>query len=222
MSKNVLVVAPHPDDELLGCGGTVLKYIDKGFNVAWLICTEPQEGGNWSDDFISKRKNDINKVAELIKFKEVFELKLPAALLDDIPMGDIISKFSEIYEVFKPNIILTPHRGDAHSDHRVLFDVVSACSKWFRYPYVNEIYAYETPSETEFNLKSNNLFNPNVFIDISNYLDKKIEAIQIYDTEIDKFPFPRSIKTIEALAKWRGSNSGFEAAEAFELILKRT
>ncbi len=221
MNKNVLVVAPHPDDELLGCGGTVLKYIDKGFNVAWLICTEPQAGGQWSDDFISKRKKDIKEVSKLINFSEVFELKLPTAMLDSIEMSDVVARFSNVFNLYKPNVILTPHRGDVHTDHRVIFDAVNASSKWFRHPSVEEIYAYETPSETEFNYKSSNIFNPNVFIDITKYLDKKIEALQIYDTEINDFPFPRSIDTVKALAKWRGSNSGFNAAEAFELILKR-
>ena len=222
MNKNVLVVAPHPDDEVLGCGGTLLRYIDEGYKVGWLICTEPPKNMNWSSAFIKKRKEDIKKVTKLMNFSNTYELNFPATMLDDIPMSEVVSKISEVFNDFKPNIIFAPHRGDVHTDHRILFDAVNACTKWFRHSSVNELYAYETPSETEFNYKPNNKFNPNTYVNITGYLEKKIEVIKIYESEIDDFPFPRSLKTIESLAIWRGSNSGFDAAEAFEVLFKRS
>ena len=222
MSKKVIVIAPHPDDEILGCGGSLLRYIEEGYQVAWLICTEPPKDMHWSDDFFEQRQKDIEAVANLMNFSKVYELNLPATRLDQLPMGDIISKISNAFNDFQPNVVFTPHRGDVHSDHKVLFDCVNACSKWFRYPSIEKILAYETPSETEFNYKGSQLFQPNTFMDISSYIDKKLEVMSIYKTEIGDFPFPRSLETIEALAKWRGSNSGFKSAEAFQLLFHRS
>ena len=222
MKNRIIVVAPHPDDEILGCGGAILRHIHEGDDVAWLIVTKPPEDIHWSKEFLLQRKKNIIDVAEMVNFSEVFELNFPATKLDIIPKGEIISEISKIFEEFKPNQIYSPHRGDAHSDHKIVFDAVNACSKWFRYPYVKKILSYETPSETEFNYKDDNLFFPNTYVDISKYLEKKLEIMSIYESEISDFPFPRSIETVKALARWRGSNAGYDAAEAFKLILDRS
>jgi N-acetylglucosamine malate deacetylase 1 len=222
MKKRILVVAPHPDDEILGCGGTLLRHIDEGHEVAWMICTKAPENHQWTKDFLDQRKKDILLVSKAMNFMSTYELNFPATKLDQLSASEIISKMSGIFEEFQPNIIYTAHRGDVHSDHKIIFDCVNACSKWFRYPSIEKLLAYETPSESEFNYKSNQLFHPNTFIDISSYLDKKLEIMSIYKTEIRNFPFPRSLETLEALAKWRGSNSGFIAAEAFQLLMERS
>lgn len=222
MKNRVLVVAPHPDDEILGCGGAILRHIKEGDDVAWLICTKPPEDMHWTKEFLQQRKKNIIDVAQKINFNEVFQLNFPATKLDTIPKGEIISEFSKIFEEYKPNQIYAPHRGDAHSDHKIVFDSVNACGKWFRYPYVKKILSYETPSETEFNYKDENLFSPNTYIDISIYLEEKLEIMSIYKSEISDFPFPRSIESIKALAKWRGSNVGYDAAEAFKLLFHRS
>ena len=120
-----------------------------------------------------------------MNFSKVYELNLPATRLDQLPMGDIISKISNAFNDFQPNIVFTPHRGDVHSDHKVLFDCVNACSKWFRYPSIEKILAYETPSETEFNYKGSQLFQPNTFMDISSYIDKKLNNIHFIILPID-------------------------------------
>lgn len=222
MKKRILVVAPHPDDEILGCGGTLLRHVQEGDEVAWMICTKPPEDMQWTKDFLEQRTKDIALVSQLMNFSNVYELNLPATRLDQFSASEIISKMSDIFKEFQPNIIYSPHRGDVHSDHKVIFDCVNACSKWFRYPSIEKLLAYETPSETEFNYKSNQLFHPNTFIDISLYLDKKLEVMSVYKTEIGDYPFPRSLETLSALAKWRGSNSGFMAAEAFQLLIERS
>ncbi len=222
MNKKILVIAPHPDDEMLGCGGTLLKHIHDGDIVSWLICTKTTEDLGWSEDFRKQRERDISKVTNLMGFSNTYELNFPAAKLDQLSASEIISKMSEVFEEFQPNIVYTTHRGDVHSDHKITFDCVNACSKWFRCKSVEKLYAYETPSETEFNYKLDQRFHPNTYVDISRYLKKKIDIIKVYETEIDSFPFPRSIETVEALAKWRGSNAGFSAAEAFQLLIDRT
>ena len=222
MKKRILVITPHPDDEMLGCGGTLLKHIHDGDEVSWLICTKTTEDMGWTEDFRKQRDKDIEKVSNLMCFSNTYKLNFPAAKLDQLSASEIIPKMSEVFKEFQPNIVYTTHRGDVHTDHKITFDCVNACSKWFRCQSVEKIYAYETPSETEFNYKSDQIFHPNTFVDISEYLDKKLEIIQIYKTEIHSFPFPRSVETIEALARWRGSNSGFLAAEAFQLLIDRS
>jgi LmbE family N-acetylglucosaminyl deacetylase len=136
-------------------------------------------------------------------------------------MSELVGSFSKIFKEFEPEELFLPHRGDSHSDHRVVFDATAACTKWFRYPSIKSVLAYETASETEFGLSKEMLFKPNYFIDISDYLNTKLEILKIYESEIGEHPFPRSIDSLEALAKWRGSNSGYKAAEAFELLYNR-
>ena len=221
MAKRILVVAPHPDDEILGCGGSLLRYIDEGAEVAWLICTRPPDDMDWSDEFLLQREKDILKVQELMGFCKVYELGLLATKLDQIPVGKIISKMSEVFKEFAPHDVYTPHWGDVHTDHKVVFDCVNACSKWFRYPSIKKLVAYETPSETDFNYKDGQQFHPNSFVDISLYLDRKLHIMSVYETELGVFPFPRSLVTLESLARLRGSAAGYEAAEAFQLLFER-
>jgi N-acetylglucosamine malate deacetylase 1 len=157
----------------------------------------------------------------LIGFEQVYNLRLPSTQLDQIKTLDLINEFSKVFKKFEPEEILLPYRYDVHTDHRLVFDAVAACSKWFRYPYVKRVLAYETISETEFNLNPSNSFQANYFVDISNYLDRKVEAMSIYKSEMGDFPFPRSIEVIRSLATLRGANSGFLAAEAYQLLLER-
>jgi N-acetylglucosamine malate deacetylase 1 len=221
MAGKTLIVAPHPDDEILGCGGTLLRRKEEGGILGWLIVTGMTEQAGWSVEQIQQRDAEIDRVAGLVGFDEVFNLRLPAARLDDLPMGDLVSAFSAVFASFAPEEVLVPHRGDVHTDHRVTFDVVAACVKWFRYPSVQRVLAYETVSETEFGLSRETAFQPNYFVDIAPYLDRKLEIMTAYPSELDEFPFPRSLHAIRALAEWRGASAGYRAAEAFELLRER-
>jgi LmbE family N-acetylglucosaminyl deacetylase len=126
-----------------------------------------------------------------------------------------------VFKTFQPEEVLVPHRGDVHSDHRVIFDVVSACCKWFRYPSVRRVMAYETVSETEASLARELAFLPNVFVDIGDFLEQKLDIMSVYQSELGAFPFPRSHEAVRALAQWRGASAGYNAAEAFELLRER-
>ena len=216
-----LVIAPHPDDEILGCGGTLLRRKAEGVKLGWLIVTGISEQTGWSAVRVRQRDVEIAKVAKLVGFSEVFNLRLPTAHLDSLPMADLVDQFSAIFKSFQPDEVLLPHRADAHTDHRVVFDAASACTKWFRYPSVRRVLAYETISETGFGLDADCTFYPNVFIDISNFLERKLEVMSIYQSELGTFPFPRSVQAIQALATLRGATSGFMAAEAFQLLRER-
>ena len=213
-----IVIAPHPDDEVLGVGGTLLRRKSEGATVAWLIVTGIPSGAGWDQEKIKKRADEIRKITALFDFDFVFELNLPATQLDNIPMIDLVAAIASVFKTFLPEEVFVPHPSDVHTDHRIVFEAVASCTKWFRYPSIRRVLAYETLSETGFGLGSDNAFRPNVFFDIELYIADKLRAMSIYSSEMGEFPFPRSHESIKALAILRGSNSGFKAAEAFELL----
>ena len=217
-----IIVAPHPDDETLGAGGTLLRRKAEGGKVAWLIVTSISEEHGWSAERIEQRKNEIDKIAELYGFDEVFSLNFPTTRLDTIPMGELIAAISGVFQNFNPDEVFVPNASDVHTDHRLVFDAVAGCTKWFRYPSVKRFLAYETLSETDFGFKSDRQFCPNVFVNIEPFLEDKLRAVDIYASEVAAFPFPRSHTAIRALAALRGAASGAVAAEAFELLRERS
>jgi len=213
-----IVIAPHPDDEVLGVGGTLMRRKAEGEKMAWLIVTGISAEAGWSGEKIKQRADEIKRVTELIGFDSVFELNFPTTQLDQVPMSDLIAAISNVFKMFEPEEVFVPHPSDVHTDHRIVFDAVASCTKWFRYPSVKRVLAYETLSETDFGLGANQAFRPNVFINIEPYLPEKLQAMDIYVSELGVFPFPRSHEAIRALATLRGAASGFKAAEAFELL----
>ena len=217
----ILAIAPHPDDETLGCGGALFRHKAEGDDIYWLIITGISQEGGWKEKVVNKRDNEIDAVAEKYGFSDVFNLRLPTAKMDTLPVSDLIEKISNVYKKVEPDIIYMPFAYDVHTDHRIIAKALQSTLKWFRYPHIKKVYMYETPSETEFNFVENRVFRPNVFVNISLYIDDKIETMKIYDGEMGDFPFPRSEKTLRALAILRGSQSGFESAEAFELVYER-
>lgn len=216
-----LVIAPHPDDEILGCGGTLIRRRSEGAELAWLIVTGISEQTGWPTEQVQLRDAEIERVAELVGFSHIYNLRLPTTQLDRLPMSDLIEQFSTVFKEFKPEEVFLPHCSDVHTDHRIVFDAAAACAKWFRYPSVQRVLAYETLSETEFALGTESMFSPNFFIDISEFLARKLEVMAVYQSELGTFPFPRSIEAIRALATLRGAASGFNAAEAFQLLRQR-
>ena len=216
-----LVVAPHPDDEILGCGGTLLRRKAEGAYLGWLLVTGVSEQTGCSAEVAQQRAAEIDKVVKLVGFDQVYKLALPSAQLDQMLMSDLVGKFSTVFQDFQPEEVLLPCRSDVHSDHRLVFDAGAACTKWFRYPSVKRVLAYETISETEFGLDPDKSFQSNYFVDISEFLERKLEIMAVYKSELGDFPFPRSIEAIRALATLRGSTAGFVAAEAFQLLRER-
>jgi len=217
----IIVIAPHPDDEVLGVGGTLLRRKAEGATIAWLIVTTITADTGWSEEKIRQRADEIKRVTALFGFDSVFELNFPTIQLDQVPMSDLVAAISNVFKKFEPEEVFVPHPADVHTDHRMVFDAVASCTKWFRYPSVKRVLAYETLSETDFGLGTSQGFRPNVFVNIEPYLDDKIRAMDIYASEIGEFPFPRSHEAIQALAILRGAASGFKAAEAFELLRER-
>ena len=213
-----IVIAPHPDDEVLGVGGTLMRRKAEGEKMAWLIVSGITSEAGWSDNQIRQRADEIKRVSVLFGFDSVFELNFPTTQLDQVSMSDLIAAISNVFKTFEPEEVFVPHPSDVHTDHRIVFDAVASCTKWFRYSSVKRVLAYETLSETDFGLGTNQAFRPNVFINIEPYLADKLRAMDIYESELGEFPFPRSHEAIRALATLRGAASGFKAAEAFELL----
>jgi len=216
-----IVIAPHPDDEVLGVGGTLLRRKAEGARIAWLIVTAISVKAGWSEERVKQRADEIRRITEFLGFNDVFELKFPTTQLDRVPMSDLVAGISSVFSSFAPEEVFVPHPSDVHTDHRVVFNAAASCTKWFRYPSVNRVLAYETLSETDFGLGTDQGFRPNVFVNIEPYLDDKLRAMDIYASELGEFPFPRSHEAIRALATLRGAASGFKSAEAFELLRER-
>jgi len=217
--NSVLVVAVHPDDETLGCGGTLLKHKANADEIHWLIATDIKESEGFGVSAIKKRNNEIKKVEDLYEFTSVNKLNLSTAKVDTYSMSELVSKISHVINTVKPNIIYLPFKGDIHSDHKYIFDAAYSCTKNFRYPFIKKIFMMETLSETEFSLSTKeDSFVPNIFVDISEFMDKKIKLMNVYESEIGKHPFPRSERNIRALASYRGATSGCNYAESFMLL----
>lgn len=218
-AKSILVVAPHADDETLGCGGTILRFRAQGYKVHWLLVTGMSEHSGFSKARIESRKKEIDTVANFYDFNSVHELNYPPAGLDTLSKGSIVASISAVVNEIRPEMVFTPYRNDAHSDHEVVFDSVMSAVKSFRTPFVKKVLAYETLSETDFGMKpEDGGFKANVFIDIQDYLDRKISILEVFESEIGEFPFPRSRKALTSLAYLRGAQCNAEAAEAFMLI----
>jgi LmbE family N-acetylglucosaminyl deacetylase len=217
-----LVIAPHPDDETLGVGGTLLRRKSEKAKVAWLVVTGISVESGWSAEKVRERDEEIKRIGELFDFDEKFALNFPTTHLDQVPMSDLVAGISKVFKSFEPEEIFVPHPSDVHTDHRVVFDAVASCTKWFRHPYIKCVLAYETLSETDFSLGADKGFCPNVFVNIEQFLDRKLQAMDIYKSELGAFPFPRSHEAIRALAAVRGVAAGFKAAEAFQLLRERS
>ena len=218
MKNKILVVAVHPDDETLGCGGTLLKHKANGDKIHWLICTTLKKSHN----YYQNREKEINKVSKFFNFDSVQNLRFETTKMDQYKMIEIIEKISKVINKVKPNIIYLPFKEDVHTDHKKIFEASYSCTKSFRYPFIKKIYMMETLSETEFAPSTKkDSFVPNTFVDISKYMDKKIQIMKVYKSEIGKFPFPRSVRSIKALASFRGSTSGFGFAESFILLKEK-
>lgn len=223
MRNKILVVAPHPDDETLGCGGSLLRYRKNGDRTYWMIVTNMQVGHEWSKVTVQKRQEEIRQVSKMYGFEKVFKLDLPTTKLDSIPYGKLIVKISDVIKKVEPSIVYLPNCNDIHTDHKMTFNAVMSCCKDFRMPFIKRILMYECLSETEFApaLKESG-FVPNTFVDITDYFQKKLEIFKKYSSEIMAPPFPRSIEAIVGLARYRGSRIGKKYAEAFCLLFEKS
>ena len=216
--KKILVISPHPDDEVLGCGGTLLLHKKNKDTLSWLIVTQMDEKYGWTKKEIKNRDIEIKKINKFFGFKKTFQLPFISSQLSSNDIQNLIKTISKSLNSFKPEVIYLPYINDAHTDHQIIAKAFSSCIKRFRYPSIKKVLMYETLSETNLNFISKHKFNPNYFVNINRFIDKKIKAMKIYKSEINKHPFPRSVESIKSLAILRGSQVNLKYAESFEII----
>ena len=218
----ILVVAAHPDDEVLGCGGTIAKLSAEN-DIYTLILGEGVTSRNNSvgkqADELKSLKKDILSANKILGTKKVFIKDLPDNKFDTVPLLDIIKIIETLISELKPEYVFTHHYGDLNIDHRIVYDaVLTACRPVEQCP-VKKLVSFEVPSSTEWNSHSLiNCFHPTIFENIDKTIDKKTDAMSAYRNEIRLNPHSRSPEKIRALAQVRGAVAGMEFAEAFMLI----
>lgn len=223
--KKVLFIAVHPDDETLGCGGTIVKHKLAGDEIYWLIVTAmtADHPYGFCAERIAERNREIKQVAARYGFAETLQLGFPTVLLDELKFREVIAAIDNAIARIAPQVIYMNNRSDVHSDHRVAFAAVASCTKSFRKPFIERLLMYETLSETEFApALGETAFVPNVFVDISEQMEEKLAVMSIYATELMPNNHARSLSAMNALAGYRGSRIGVRYAEAFMLLFEKS
>lgn len=216
--KKFLIIAPHHDDEILGVGGTIAKLSSQGSEVFVCVVTKGVEP-HYSNEEIEIIRAETRVAHELLGVSKTYYLDLPASQLDQVPQKDIGALITSLVKKIEPESVFIPFSGDIHFDHqKVALASLVACRPHVGF-YPKNIFAYETLSETNWNapyLVEN--FTPNVFIDISEFLELKLKAMECFESQLFDFPHERSLESIDALAIHRGCTVRLKAAEAFVAI----
>lgn len=208
---NILVFAPHNDDEILGVGGTIKKYIKEGNDVC--VC-EVTSG-------IRKTllQAEAQNAHDLLGIRKSIFLNIPVGKLSKMDQFELNDRIGKVIQELSPEIVFLPFTGDMHTDHCAVTESAMVALRPINDYSVTEIYMYETLSETGWNIPNvNNSFCPNVWIDITNTIEDKLNAMRCYESQLMKYPHPRSIEAILNLAKYRGATVNVEYAESFMLV----
>jgi len=222
MSKRILIVASHPDDEVLGCFGTVARLIEEGYEAYTLILGEGKTSRDESrvvenkKDEIEVLNSEIQKANDIIGIKKVFVESFPDNRFDSVDLLDIIKVISKVKEEVKPDIIFTHYENDLNIDHRITYQAVITATRPMEDECVKEVYSFEILSSTEWNYPLS--FSPDTYFDISDSLDLKLKAMNEYTSELCEYPHPRSLEGIEINAKYQGMRVGKKYVEAFKTI----
>ncbi len=218
MSKNILVIAPHPDDETLGVGGTIAKYTEQGDNVI-VLTVAGHMPPLYSDEDYKITVTEAKKAYDILGISDSIFLDIPATMISEEPVHIFNKRIADIVNEYKPDIVLCPYP-DRHIDHRLVFESTLVATRPVNAGREIEIIAaYETLSETHWNaahIEPN--FTPNWVVDISDQIDRKLDALKCYESQIPQFPGSRSLEAVEALAKFRGTQAGFAYGEGFHII----
>jgi len=211
--RRTLIVAAHPDDEILGVGGTIGKLTARGAEVAIVILCNGRPS-------LEERMSAVTKVAgHVLGVREVRTLNHPNLRLETYPVAEIAGQLEKIFADFKPETVLTHHYGDVNRDHFAAYHAVLTAARPLSSCCVESVFTFETPSSTDWaESVSDRIFRPNAYVDITETFDLKMEALRLYDDEMRPFPHSRSYQGVEALARTRGMAVGVRFAEAFSLI----
>lgn len=214
----VLVIAPHPDDEIIGVGGTIAKRTKNGDEVYVCIITKGIEP-IFDEEFVERGRRECRKADAMLGVMETIFLDFPAVMLESVPRYKLNDKIVGVVQQIKPDEIYIPHRGDMQIDHQITVDATMVAVRPRGTWYPQRVYAYETLSETGWNIPNvANEFIPTVYENITGFLENKLKAMSVFQSQLIPFPGARSIDAIDALAKYRGATVNLEAAEAFSLV----
>ena len=223
--NKILVVAAHPDDEVLGCGGTMARLAMEGNDVYTLILGEGITARDKKRDRINREKdlgelkNHIVRANKLLGVKKTYTFGFPDNRFDTVALLDIIKTIEEVKSEVSPDIMFTHHHGDLNVDHNITFRAALTACRPIKDESVKEVYSFEILSSTEWNATSSiTYFMPDYFVDISKSIETKINALKEYKSELRDFPHPRSLEAVELNAKQWAMKVGLEAAEAFKTI----
>ncbi|MFB9866128.1 PIG-L deacetylase family protein [Vreelandella sulfidaeris] len=219
MNKKILLVAAHTDDEALGCGGTIAKHVAQGDSVyAVFLADGVTSRPEASNVELEERNAAAAKAHQILGIKHTYMLGFPDNRMDNIPLLDIVQKLESVLNEVQPQVIYTHHNGDLNVDHRITHQAVLTACRPVPGASVKEIYAFEVLSSTEWYTPGVAPFIPNVFVDISAYLETKLKALEAYKQEMRNEPHARSIMNSKRQSEGRGASVGTKAAEAFTLI----
>jgi LmbE family N-acetylglucosaminyl deacetylase len=217
---DVLVIAAHPDDEALGCAGAMLKHARAGNRVHVLILTDGA-GGRYTGEKAAGLKKAAERSAELLGAASLEIADFPNQGLDAVPLLELIQAVEAVMERVKPRVIYTHHYGDLNLDHQVAYRVAITAARPLPGSPVRDLYTYFVPSSSEWNqLTPQDAFLPNVYLDIADCLEEKIQAASFYGSEMRPYPYPRSPRALRAHAAQFGLQAGLEFAEPFQLMRK--
>jgi len=221
-SASVLVVAAHPDDEVLGCGGTISAHAAAGDTVHILFVADgvgARHGGKPAAESIEPRRRMARQAAEIMAAGEPRFLDFPDNRLDSVPLLDVIQAIEPVFAELRPDIVYTHQAGDLNIDHRIVHQAVLTAGRPMPGLSVTALYGFEVPSSTNWaDPASTSPFTPNRYVDISPHFERKLQALNCYESEIRPFPHARSVEAITALATYRGTSVGLKSAEAFMCI----
>jgi len=218
MNKVVLVIAAHPDDEVLGCGGTIAKHVLAGDDVAIVFMTNGESSRQSTvSDNITSRSKACGEALKILGIKYVMNFDFPDNMMDQVPLLKVTKSIETAIERFTPSIVYTHFSEDLNVDHRITHQAVMTACRPQAWSPVQSIYCFEVLSATEWNSYTKSKFNPNKFVDVSDVWPIKLSALDKYSKELRPFPHSRSIETIEALSIYRGATVGLKKAEAFQI-----
>jgi LmbE family N-acetylglucosaminyl deacetylase len=210
----VLVISAHPDDEVIGAGGTLARHVARGDEVYWCVVTEAYNPP-WPDEVLAEARQQVYAVQRFMGIKQVSLCGFPTVKLNTVPNIELTSAVQAVVDDVRPNVVYTTPYCDVNVDHRLVCEATIVATRPLPGSTVKRVLSYEVAPTTRF---ARQPFAPNVYVDISGFLDKKLEAMKYYKTELRKFPHPRSLEGLELLARERGLGIGVEAAECFRLI----
>lgn len=218
---NILVIAPHMDDEVLGCGGTIAKHAETGGDVFVSFVSHRIYDHRFDKEKNETEKAHASKAKEALGYKDAVFFELADERLDAC-VQDIIIPLERYVSKIRPDIVYCPFRSDNNQDHRAVFDAARVVLRPVSAPFIKDVYMYEIPSSTDQSPPlAGSAFLPNYYVDITKHMDEKIEAFKCYKTEKRTYPHPRSEKGLRIMAQKRGLEIGFKYAEAFMTLRRR-